>query len=98
MTKMILFKLDEELEAITALENGLRNKDHVLNICRLMVRAEDPEHRITILKCLQVCLCFLFICFVEYHLYCKKKLNLKKKTFTFANKVYEAILSYGIVS
>lgn len=45
--------LDEELEAITALENGLRNKDHVLNICRLMVRAEDPEHRITILKCLQ---------------------------------------------
>lgn len=35
---------------------------------------------------------------VEYHLYCKKKLNLKKKTFTFANKVYEAILSYGIVS
>ncbi|XP_062602613.1 microtubule-associated protein futsch-like [Saccostrea cucullata] len=45
--------LDEELEAITELENGLRNKDHVLNICRLMVRAESPDHRITILKCLQ---------------------------------------------
>jgi len=39
---------------MSELEQGLRNKYDVLNICRLMVRAEDPEHRLQILKVLQV--------------------------------------------
>ena len=39
---------------MSELEEGLRNKEDVLNLCRLMVRAEDPEHRIQILKCLEV--------------------------------------------
>ena len=39
---------------MSELEEGLRNKEDVLNLCRLMVRAEDPEHRIQILKVLEV--------------------------------------------
>lgn len=45
--------LEEEIERMSELEEGLRNKEDVLNLCRLMVRAEDPEHRIQILKCLE---------------------------------------------
>ena len=39
---------------MSELEQGLRHKEDVLNLCRLMVRAEDPEHRIQILKVLEV--------------------------------------------
>jgi len=39
---------------MSELEQGLRNKTDVLNICRLMVRAEDPEHRAQILTVLEV--------------------------------------------
>ena len=55
MTLFIDFlKLEEEIERISELDQGLRNKEDVLNLCRLMVRAEDPEHRIQILRCLEV--------------------------------------------
>ncbi|KAH3751882.1 hypothetical protein DPMN_186487 [Dreissena polymorpha] len=46
-------KLEEEIERMSELEQGLRNKTDVLNICRLMVRAEDPEHRMQILQVLE---------------------------------------------
>lgn len=46
-------KLEEEIERMSELHQGLRNKDDVLNMCRLMVRAEDPEHRLQILRVLE---------------------------------------------
>ena len=51
---VIMFQLEEEIERMSELQQGLRNKNDVLNICRLMVRAEDPEHRTQILKVLEV--------------------------------------------
>lgn len=48
------YQLEEDLEEMLQLEGGLRNKDHVLNLCRLMVRTEEPVHRRTILNILQV--------------------------------------------
>lgn len=33
--------------------DGLKNKEHVLNLCRLMVRAESNDHRLSILRILQ---------------------------------------------
>ncbi|CAI9716650.1 histone-lysine N-methyltransferase SETD2-like isoform X3 [Octopus vulgaris] len=44
--------LEEEMERMSQLE-GLKNKEHVLNLCRLMVRAESNDHRLSILRILQ---------------------------------------------
>ncbi|KAL5005854.1 hypothetical protein ScPMuIL_017012 [Solemya velum] len=60
--------LEEDLEEMLQLEGGLRNRDHVLNLCRLMVRAEEPHHRLSILNILQTTLesnCLRL--FLDYH-------------------------------
>ncbi|CAL1543821.1 unnamed protein product, partial [Lymnaea stagnalis] len=44
--------LEEDIEKLSMLD-GMRNKNHVLELCRLMVRAEKVQHRIAILKILQ---------------------------------------------
>ncbi|GAB1600835.1 uncharacterized protein LOC115232341 [Argonauta hians] len=44
--------LEEEMERMSQLD-GLKNKEHVLNLCRLMVRAESNDHRSSILRILQ---------------------------------------------
>ncbi|CAE1308229.1 SETD2 [Acanthosepion pharaonis] len=44
--------LEEEMERMSQLD-GLKNKEHVLNLCRLMVRAESNDHRLSILRILQ---------------------------------------------
>ncbi|XP_059174728.1 uncharacterized protein LOC131954909 isoform X2 [Physella acuta] len=44
--------LEEDIEKLSMLE-GMRNKNHVLELCRLMVRAEKVQQRIAILKILQ---------------------------------------------
>lgn len=36
------------------LMDGLRRKDHVLELNRLMLRAESVEHRLSLLKIIQV--------------------------------------------
>lgn len=50
---MTWFQVDEEIEKLAALD-GLRRKDHVLELARLMVRAESSAHRTTLLNILQV--------------------------------------------
>ncbi|KAL8574531.1 hypothetical protein ACOMHN_057530 [Nucella lapillus] len=44
--------LDEDMGSISCLEEGLKLKDHVLDLCRLMVRARKPDHRWSLLKIL----------------------------------------------
>ncbi|RUS84583.1 hypothetical protein EGW08_007678, partial [Elysia chlorotica] len=44
--------LEEDIEKLSMLD-GMRNKNHVLELCRLMVRAEKVQHRIAILKIMQ---------------------------------------------
>ena len=34
---------------------GMRKRAHVLELARLMVRAESQEHRLALLKIIQVC-------------------------------------------
>ena len=46
-------QLEEDIEKLSMLD-GMRNKNHVLELCRLMVRAEKVQHRIAILKIMQV--------------------------------------------
>lgn len=45
--------LDEDIESMMQLKEGMQNKNHVLEVCRLMVRAEKPEHRLSILHLIQ---------------------------------------------
>ncbi|KAK7506668.1 hypothetical protein BaRGS_00002143 [Batillaria attramentaria] len=45
--------LDDDIESMMRLENGMQNQKHVLEVCRLMVRAEKPEHRLSILRIIQ---------------------------------------------
>lgn len=44
--------LEEEIEKFNQL-GGLRNRNQTLNLCRLMVRAEDTVSRLVLLRCLQ---------------------------------------------
>ena len=46
-------QLEEELEKMLSMD-GLRRKDHVLELNRLMLRAESMEHRLSLLKIIQV--------------------------------------------
>lgn len=55
---------------MSELHEGLRNKNDVLNMCRLMVRAEDPEHRLQILRVLDVR--HLFIVIISYKPSCNE--------------------------
>lgn len=34
--------------------DGMKNKEHVLKLCRLMVRAESDDHRAAVLNIIQV--------------------------------------------
>ena len=52
---MVAAQFEEELERMSMLE-GLHRKDHVLELNRLMLRAESTEHRMLLLKVLQVTL------------------------------------------
>ncbi|XP_052080137.1 uncharacterized protein LOC127718205 isoform X2 [Mytilus californianus] len=45
--------IEEELDLLS--EQGLHNKTDVLNLCRLMVRSEETQFRIKILKIIQEC-------------------------------------------
>ena len=49
-----MLQLEDEIEQMWDLEDGLTAKDHVLNMCRLMVRAEDMEHRMDLLQVIEV--------------------------------------------
>jgi len=46
-------QLEEEIEKMISMD-GLRRKDHVLELNRLMLRAESVEHRLSLLKIIQV--------------------------------------------
>jgi hypothetical protein len=48
-----VLQLEEEIQDILELE-GLRKRAHVLELARLMVRAESEEHRMALLKIIQV--------------------------------------------
>jgi len=50
---MMLRQLEEEVEKMLSMD-GLRRKDHVLELNRLMLRAESVEHRLSLLKIIQV--------------------------------------------
>ena len=50
---MLLCQLEEEMEKMLSMD-GLRRKDHVLELNRLMVRAESVQHRLSLLKIMQV--------------------------------------------
>jgi len=45
--------------------DGLRRKDHVLELNRLMLRAESVEHRLSLLKIIQVT-SLLFLLLLQY--------------------------------
>ena len=49
----MLRQLEEEIEKMLSMD-GLRRKDHVLELNRLMLRAESVEHRLSLLKIIQV--------------------------------------------
>jgi len=50
---IVLRQLEEEIEKMLLMD-GLRRKDHVLELNRLMLRAESVEHRLSLLKIIQV--------------------------------------------
>jgi len=50
---ILLRQLEEEIEKMLLMD-GLRRKDHVLELNRLMLRAESVEHRLSLLKIIQV--------------------------------------------
>jgi len=50
---MMLRQLEEEVEKMLSMD-GLRRKDHVLELNRLMLRAESVDHRLSLLKIIQV--------------------------------------------
>lgn len=49
-----LFQVDEELEALLENGEGLTDEKEVLSLCRLMVRVETMEQKLTCLKLIQV--------------------------------------------
>ena len=50
------------MESMSSLKDGMKNKAHVLELCRLMVRAEKAEHRLTLLKIIQVLNVLIVMC------------------------------------
>jgi len=46
-------QLEEEIDKMLSMD-GLHRKDHVLELNRLMLRAESVEHRLSLLKIVQV--------------------------------------------
>lgn len=46
--------MDEELEALLENGDGLQDQKEVVSLCRLMVRVETTEQRLTCLKLIQV--------------------------------------------
>jgi len=52
----VLRQLEEEIDKMLSMDGGLRRKDHVLELNRLMLRAESVEHRLSLLKIIQVVL------------------------------------------
>jgi len=61
----LLRQLEEEIEKMLAMD-GLRRKDHVLELNRLMLRAESVEHRLSLLRIIQVNT-VLIACYSFYH-------------------------------
>ena len=51
---IVALQLDEDMESMARLKDGMKIKAHVLEVCRVMVRAEKAEHRLAILKIIQV--------------------------------------------
>lgn len=51
---IVVLQLDEDMESMARLKDGMKIKAHVLEVCRVMVRAEKAEHRLAILKIIQV--------------------------------------------
>ena len=49
-----MLQLDEDMEAMSRLKDGMKIKAHVLELCRLMVRAQKVEHRMALLSIIQV--------------------------------------------
>lgn len=47
-------QVDEELEALLENGEGLSDEKQVISLCRLMVRVETMEQRLTCLKLIQV--------------------------------------------
>ena len=52
MYVICVFQLDEQIEQLSL--SSLRKRNHVLELARLMIRAESNEHRLALLKILQV--------------------------------------------
>lgn len=50
----VVLQLDEELEALQENGEGLCGEKDVIALCRLMVRVETMEQRLTCLKLIQV--------------------------------------------
>lgn len=49
-----ILQVDEELEALLENGEGLSDEKQVVSLCRLMVRVETMEQRLTCLKLIQV--------------------------------------------
>lgn len=65
----MLRQLEDEIEKMLLMD-GLRRKDHVLELNRLMLRAESVEHRLSLLKIIQVTAAaavFVWLSFEAYH-------------------------------
>lgn len=50
----LFLQVDEELEALLENGDGLQDEKEVVSLCRLMVRVETMEQRLTCLKLIQV--------------------------------------------
>ena len=51
---MFVLQVDEELEALLENGEGLSDEKQVISLCRLMVRVETLEQRLTCVKLIQV--------------------------------------------
>lgn len=51
---MFVLQVDEELEALLENGDGLSDEKQVISLCRLMVRVETMEHKLTCVKLIQV--------------------------------------------
>ena len=45
-------QLDKEIEKLV--NSGLKRREHMLELCRMMVRSETMDHRLALLNVLQV--------------------------------------------
>jgi len=59
-------QLEEEINDMMELE-GMRKRAHVLELARLMVRAESQDHRLTLLKIIQVGLLYSCECLILFN-------------------------------